>query len=86
MAFEDKDRDVLAKTLATVELTREEHARRLAELEAADKLLHVRISDVGKQVILTDRRVDKIRNVFSGATTALGMAWTGLLAYIKIKG
>ena len=72
MGFTDKDRNLLSQTATDTAWIKKEHGRRLAELEAEDKLLH--------------HRINKVRNLFGGITAAAGTAMTGIIAYFKLKG
>ena len=72
MGFTDQDRNMLVKTHTTVTLIREEHGRRLEELEKEDKVLHHRVNDV--------------RKLFGGITVVAGAVITGITGYFKFKG
>ena len=72
MGFTDQDRNMLVKTHTTVTLIREEHGRRLEELEKEDKVLRHRVNDV--------------RKLFGGITAMAGAIITGVVGYFKFKG
>ncbi len=68
--FTTKDRNMLIKTHTTVTLIREEHGRRLKELEKEDKALH--------------HRINKVRNLFGGITATAGAVVAGIIGYFKL--
>ena len=71
MAFTDKDREMLVKTHTTVNMMKESHDRRLAALEAEDKVLH--------------KRINAVRKLFTGITTLAGTLGAATVAYFKIR-
>ncbi len=75
MSFTDKDREKLIQVHTDVQWIKEEHGRRLNELEDEDGTLH--------------HKINKVRNLYIGITAALsGLSAAGgaLLAYLKTKG
>ena len=58
MAFTETDRTMLVKTHTDVGWIKETHEKRLADLEAEDKLLH--------------HRINVVRNLFTGISGAIG--------------
>ena len=73
MGFEPKDRELLIQTSNDVGWIKQEHGRRLEELEKEDKILH--------------HRINKVRNLFGGITTIASTIVAGIVAYFKlIKG
>ena len=70
--FTTKDRNMLIKTHTTVTLIREEHGRRLEELETETKVIH--------------HRINVVRNLFGGIIAAASAAVTGTIGYFKFKG
>jgi len=90
--FKQEDRDLLVRLETKYEMSREETGRRFDDLEKQDEVLHKRISDLGKGVWATkekidkvDKRLDKIRNIFSGIALAVNSAIGGILLWLKLK-
>lgn len=59
MGFEDKDREKLVQVHTDVAWIKKEYGQRLDNLEAEDKLLH--------------HRINKIRNLYIGASAGIGI-------------
>lgn len=72
MAFTEADRIRSIQTQTDVGWIKETHERRLEALEEEDKLLH--------------HRINVFRNLFTGITTTVTVAASGVAAYFKLKG
>ena len=72
MAFTEADRIRSIQTQTDVGWIKETHERRLEALEEEDKLLH--------------HRINVVRNLFTGITTTVTVAASGVVAYFKLKG
>ena len=82
--FTQGDRDRLIRLETASAMTTKEVDRRFEKLEEQDEVLHRRISDMGKALLVTDRRLDKIRNIFSGVVITANAAWAGFLIFLKL--
>jgi len=69
MAFTDDDRSLLARTAALLEAMKESHDRRLAALEAEDKVLH--------------HRINVTRKAFLGLSSGIGIIAGAVIVWIK---
>ena len=73
MAFTDKDREKLTQVHTDTQWIKKEHDRRLAALEAEDKLLHSRISAT--------------RKIFLGLSSGIGIIAGAIIFWVKsLKG
>ncbi len=83
MGFTDADRTIQTQTATDVAWIKDEHGRRLEELEKEDDKLHSRITE-GRQE--TDKRINGIK-LFSTGAVFVGSAAGSFLAFLKtLKG
>lgn len=71
MPFTDLDREKLVQVHTDVAWIKSEHGQRLDNLESEDKILH--------------HRINKVRNIYIGATAALTALAGGITAWVKTQ-
>lgn len=71
MPFTDKDRETLTKVHTDVGWIKVEHGKRLDNLEKEDKVIH--------------HRINKVRNIYIGASAALAALGGGIVAWFKTQ-